>query len=575
MFFKTKCDKIKVRIFMTKIKFVLLFSFIMMILSCSTFNLKNSDNDENLSGSEKIISPDKLFSVKNDENGLFITKKHSLKFTHIKINIKNKNGKEFKIVTTEKENEFLFPFVNQNEEYEISLEMMDKNYQNYTTSKNIKILAKNGFGEFLSDYYYDEENIQIVLENCNLEKFSDFDFSNFMGIVYFLKDGHIDYSSAKWSSYDSISNKIDLSPLYKDFSGKEFCVEICTKVTYQNKTYEFMVVQNNEKNSFKDNHSIIDISCDSGVFRPIFNPKKNDYKIYAAKNNVNLIVKTSTGETLYPLDFSSSENQNLKINNIEYTFTRDNTEKFDFEGKTYYQTFYDDFEGTELNFENWKKSAEEERQSSQKNHGWWKDECSYLENGNLVIEAKIKNGKNISGAIESKGLFEQSHGYYEIKFKCEKTSGLWYAFWLMGNNDDNHIGNGATDAAEIDCFELVPNEPWNGPNYFKTTINWDSYGEFRKAKDSGPYKVGNSFYDDFHTAIFIWGDTNYDFYLDGKLLWSLDASKNDENHFGGMCNGKNWIIISSEFGEWGGELKSDLLPAKMYVDYVKCGAEIN
>ena len=74
MFFKTKCDKIKVRIFMTKIKFVLLFSFIMMILSCSTFNLKNSDNDENFSSSEKIISPDKLFSVKNDENGLFIAK---------------------------------------------------------------------------------------------------------------------------------------------------------------------------------------------------------------------------------------------------------------------------------------------------------------------------------------------------------------------------------------------------------------------------------------------------------------------------------------------------------------------
>lgn len=560
---------------MTKFKFALLFSFTMMILSCSTFDVKDSNNEKNLSNAEEIISSDKILSVKNDKKGLFITKKHSSKFKHIKINIKNQNGQEFKISTTDTENEFFFPFVNQNEEYEIFLEMLDKNYQSYATSKKVKILAKNGLGELLSNYHYDEKNIQIVLEDCNPEKFSDFDFSTFMGMIYLVQNGQIDYSNSKWNGYNSFSNKIDLTPSYSFFSGKEFCVEIITKVTYQNKTWEFVIVQNDEKKSFHDNHSIIDITCDSGVFRPLFNPKKTDYKIYAAKNNVNLTIKTLTEEKNYPLDFSSSENQTLKIDNIEYTFTRDNTQKFDFGGKTYYQTFYDDFEGTELNLENWKKSSEEERQASQKNHGWWKNECSYLENGNLVIEAKIKNGKNISGAIETKDLFEQSHGYYEIKFKCEKTSGLWYAFWLLGHNDDEHIGNGATDAAEIDCFELVPNEPWNGPNYFKTTIHWDSYGEQSKACDSGPYKVDNSFYDNFHTAIFIWGDTNYDFYLDGKLLWSLDASKNDEKHFGGMCNGKNWIIISSEFGEWGGELNPKLLPAKMYVDYVKCGAEIN
>ena len=61
---------------------------------------------------------------------------------------------------------------------------------------------------------------------------------------------------------------------------------------------------------------------------------------------------------------------------------------------------------------------------------------------------------------------------------------------------------------------------------------------------------------------------SYKLFLDGKLMWEMPGEK-----FGGMCEGKNHLIISSEFGEWGGKIDDNLLPAKMYVDYVKVYTE--
>ena len=78
---------------------------------------------------------------------------------------------------------------------------------------------------------------------------------------------------------------------------------------------------------------------------------------------------------------------------------------FCFDGEKYFQTFFDDFSGDDLDLSKWKRSPQQERQPNMKNHGWWKDECSYLENGKLVIEAKRDGDLLISGAIDTKGRY--------------------------------------------------------------------------------------------------------------------------------------------------------------------------
>lgn len=125
--------------------------------------------------------------------------------------------------------------------------------------------------------------------------------------------------------------------------------------------------------------------------------------------------------------------------------------------------FFDDFSGAQLDSAKWEKCPEWERQGQMENHGWWNDECVYVENDNLVIECKLDKSKNrfISGAVRTVSkngnpLFLHKYGKYEIKFKIDKTSGLWYAFWIMANMNENSVGHGAVDGAEIDCFEILP-----------------------------------------------------------------------------------------------------------------------
>lgn len=551
-------------------KFYFLLS-LFLLCSVNFYSCKTSDEvkttDEEKTPITSATSTDKMLSVVSNEDGLFITKKHSSKFTHISIFIENSKEFQTTILTDEQTNEFLYPFVKSGETYKIYITLMDSNYKNWNQSKSVTVTAVGGKGELYSDYSYDEENVQIVLNDCNFESYSDIEFSSFTGMIYLLKNGSVDYNSGSWGNFNSFSDKIDMTPRYNTFCSKDFYAEIYTNVEYKNQSLKLSIFGG--KGYFSDSHSIKNITNESGVMRPSFNPRISDYKICAAPNKVNLTVTDSNSKSsIHTLDFSNSETQTLEIENQKITFTREN-EAFVFGGETYYQTFYDDFSGTELNPKNWKHSTEEERQSSQQNHGWWKDECAYIENGNLVIDAKTKNGKNISGSVYTQGLFEQSHGYYEIRFKCDKTSGLWYAFWLMGHNDEAHVDGYATDAAEIDCFELIPND-WTKKNRFQTALNWDAYGDEQKSKYKITY-LDDSFYNDYHTFVFIWGKTTYDAYLDGTLLWSIDASQKDYEHFGGMCEGTNWIIISSEFGSWGGEFDESLLPSKMYVDYVKCG----
>lgn len=256
---------------------------------------------------------------------------------------------------------------------------------------------------------------------------------------------------------------------------------------------------------------------------------------------------------------------------------------------TYRETFFDDFSEESIDENKWTIRDEQlewlAEGEQERLINWYKKEAVKVEDGKLIITDYKGEDKLVSGAITTKGKFEQSHGLFEIKFKCDYSSGLWYAFWLMDeNNDKYHIDGKASDAAEIDIFEIMPHT-WMEPNtnYFKTAINYDAYdydaegkvypNDFYPDLEHHPAlfsaqapDVDDSFYDDWHTVFFLWGDENYELYLDGKLQYVMKGED-----FAGMCQGTNHIIISSEIREesWAKSLDENLLPAKFYVDYVK------
>ena len=232
-------------------------------------------------------------------------------------------------------------------------------------------------------------------------------------------------------------------------------------------------------------------------------------------------------------------------------------EEVTFGGKNYELTFCDDFDF--LDTSKWSYCPETKRQDAGCE---WRNSCSSFVDGNYVITCSVdEDGTPISGGIRTRNKFSQKYGLYHTRFKMEKSSGLWYAFWLMSKEMGNSVGNGATDGAELDILEVVPNS-----NEFAMSVHWDGYGEDLKSYSKWKY-IEDDFYDDYHELWYEWDEKGYRLYLDGMdeehLMFDFDGKENT----GGTCEVPTYIKITAEFGKWGGPINSDMKPAHFYVDY--------
>ena len=236
-----------------------------------------------------------------------------------------------------------------------------------------------------------------------------------------------------------------------------------------------------------------------------------------------------------------------------------------FGGKAYSLTFSDDFDF--FDDTKWAYLPEIERADV---GGVWRDSCSSVRDGNYVITCSTsEDGTPISGGIRSTGKYEQTRGLYHIRFKVEKADGLWYAFWLLTDKmNDDSVGCGATDGAELDIFEIVPNT-----REFCMSVHWDGYGDALKSRFETDY-IDDDFYDRYHDAWYVWDEKGYRLYLDGTDEAHCRFRFSGKEYGEGTCAVPCDMIISAEYGKWGGEVNKSMLPAHFYVDSVEVYSEI-
>ncbi|MCR4692036.1 MAG: family 16 glycosylhydrolase [Lachnospiraceae bacterium] len=236
-----------------------------------------------------------------------------------------------------------------------------------------------------------------------------------------------------------------------------------------------------------------------------------------------------------------------------------------FGGKKYALSFSDEFDT--LDMTKWGYCPEMKRQDL---GGQWRNSCSSIQNGNYVITcATDEDGTPISGGIRSKSKHAQTYGLYHMRFKAEKADGLWYAFWLYTDKmEEGSVGNGATDGAELDIFELVP-----GAKEYAMSVHWDGYDEHLQTHCELIH-VTDDFYDTYHEVWYLWDENGYRLYLDGTdekhLLFNFSGDKWGDGTCAVPCD----IVLSAEFGTWGGAINKGQLPVHYYVDYVRVYKEI-
>ncbi|TDW96739.1 family 16 glycosylhydrolase [Dinghuibacter silviterrae] len=222
----------------------------------------------------------------------------------------------------------------------------------------------------------------------------------------------------------------------------------------------------------------------------------------------------------------------------------------------------DEFNGTSLNTANWNIETG--------NPGVNSEEEAYEANnitvtgGNLVITAQQQSaaGQNYtSGRMNTNGKVSVQYGRIEASIKLPLGQGLWPAFWMLGTN----IGSvGWPQCGETDIMEHV-----NTDNTIYGTIHWYDNGATQYGGNTQTTPT------DYHLYAVEWTPQGINWYVDNNLYASANIT-NNINNTGAFQNPFFIILNMAVGGNFPGQtVDNSVLPASMYVDYVRVYKAVN
>ena len=228
----------------------------------------------------------------------------------------------------------------------------------------------------------------------------------------------------------------------------------------------------------------------------------------------------------------------------------------------------DEFDGTELNLDNWKVADT--------SYGGGNNELQYyhpdnvtVSDGTLKITALDQSygGKSYtSGKIDSKYGFTFTYGVVEVRAKAPTGVGTWAAAWMMPST--SHYG-GWPDSGEIDIMEYVGYDPLK----MHSTIHTDLYNH-KSGTQKGSAKNVDNLDTEFHVYRLEWLPESITFYVDDEFVYKFDPGR-----FQSCPNDRQWpfdrdfylILNLAIGGDWGGVqgVDENIFPTVFEIDYVR------
>jgi len=212
---------------------------------------------------------------------------------------------------------------------------------------------------------------------------------------------------------------------------------------------------------------------------------------------------------------------------------------------------------------------------------WYQQENAFCKNGVLIIEARKelktnplyekgsgdwrKKSENIeytSACLITKGLRSFQYGRFEMRAKINISSGLWPAFWTLGEKG-RWPANGEIDIMEYYRGKLLANIASLGIN---NKPKW--FSEVKSTEELGGEKWASTF----HIWRMDWDSEAISLYVDGSLLnkTSLSELHNDDGSGINPFRQKHYILIDLAMGGLnGGDLNDTKFPNQMEIDYVR------
>ena len=193
-------------------------------------------------------------------------------------------------------------------------------------------------------------------------------------------------------------------------------------------------------------------------------------------------------------------------------------------------------------------------------------ENSYINNGNLVIEAKrqAQGGRDYTSArMLTKGKQSFKYGRIDVRAKLPQGQGLWPAIWMLGADIDQ---NNWPKCGEIDMMELRGQQP----NKFLTTMHFSKPDGSHELKGGPDQTLANgNFSDDFHVFSSVRSKNQIRFYLDGNLYYTFTNGDVGSNNY--PFNNPFFMLLNVAVGGdfLGNPDATTVFPQQMQVDYVR------
>lgn len=228
--------------------------------------------------------------------------------------------------------------------------------------------------------------------------------------------------------------------------------------------------------------------------------------------------------------------------------------------------WHDEFEGTELDLQNWTFDLGGGGWGNQEWQAYTnRPENIRLEDGMLVIEAREEpefvGGRSYSSArIKTQGLHAWQYGRIEARIKLPYGQGIWPAFWMLGEDINK---KGWPTAGEIDILEFIGREP----DHVYATVHAPGY--------SGGDGVGSSITvapetlrNDFRVYAIEWEENEIRWYFDDQEYFRLTPDDVPDEW---IFDHPFFVILNLAVGgRWPGYPDdTTVFPQFLYVDFVR------
>jgi beta-glucanase (GH16 family) len=188
-----------------------------------------------------------------------------------------------------------------------------------------------------------------------------------------------------------------------------------------------------------------------------------------------------------------------------------------------------------------------------------------ISNGNLVITAnkELVSGQPYTSArMKTQDKFSMTYGRIEARIKMPLGQGMWPAFWMLGANINTVSW---PTCGEIDIMEHI-----NANNVIYGTMHWNG--------GSGHVSYGSTTMTtpaDYHVYAIEWDAKQIRWYVDNTLYQTGNILGNINNT--GAFHLPFFILLNLAVGGDfpGAAVDESILPASMYVDYVRVYKQTN